>query len=162
LKLEKAGFEQIDPGSGAGLSGSLAKAYERQEPWFGYYWAPTAVLGKYDMVKVDFGSGVDEKEYLNCTTQNDCLSPKVTMYPPAPVNTVTTEAFASRAPAAYDYLQKRSFTNESMNQLLAWMEDNQADGEIAMEYFLKNNPDQWQGWVSKEVAGNVQKALKAL
>ena len=53
LKLEDAGFEIVDPGSGAGLSGSIAKAYERGEGWFGYYWAPTAVLGKYKMVKVD-------------------------------------------------------------------------------------------------------------
>ena len=49
----------IDPGSGAALAGSIARAYERQQPWFGYYWSPTPVLGKYDMVKVDFGSGTD-------------------------------------------------------------------------------------------------------
>lgn len=32
LKLDEAGFEIVDPGSGAGLSGALAKAYERGEP----------------------------------------------------------------------------------------------------------------------------------
>ena len=69
LKLEEAGFELMDPGSGAGLAGSLAKAYEREEAWFGYYWAPTAILGKYEMVKVDFGSGINKQEFLNCTTK---------------------------------------------------------------------------------------------
>ena len=37
LKLADYGFELVDPGSAAGLDGSIAKAYERKEPWFGYY-----------------------------------------------------------------------------------------------------------------------------
>ena len=162
LKLDDAGFDLIDPGSGAGLSGAIAKAYERQEPWFGYYWAPTAVLGKYKMVKVDFGSGIDKEEYINCTSNADCLEPKVTMYPPSMVQTVTTEAFASKAPAAYEYLTKRSFTNNQMNGLLAWMEENQADGDVAMEHFLTEYKDSWKPWVSSDVAAKVERALNNL
>ena len=162
LKLKDEGFDLIDPGSGAGLSGSIAKAYARQEPWFGYYWAPTAVLGKYKMVKVDFGSGIDKEEFINCTSNIDCLEPKVTMYPPSLVQTVTTESFAASSPAAYDYLSKRSFKNDKMNELLAWMEDNQADGDVAMEYYLTNNKDDWMTWVPADVAEKVQKALDNL
>ncbi|SFG45477.1 ABC transporter substrate-binding protein [Neptunomonas qingdaonensis] len=162
LKLKDKGFDLIDPGSGAGLSGSIAKAYARQEPWFGYYWAPTAVLGKYKMVKVDFGSGVDKEEFINCSSKEDCLEPKVTMYPPSLVQTLTTESFAARSPAAYEYLSKRSFKNEKMNELLAWMEDNQADGDVAMEYYLTNNKDNWMTWVPADVAEKVQKALDNL
>ncbi|GLQ72221.1 ABC transporter substrate-binding protein [Vibrio penaeicida] len=159
LGLDKAKFSIVDPGSGAGLSGSIAKAYEREEGWFGYYWAPTAILGKYDMVKVDFGSGVDKDEFVNCTTSEECADPKVTMYPPSPVHTVTTEEFASRAPAAYEYFTKRGFTNADMNRLLAWMEDNQADSEEAMTHFLEEYPQIWHSWVSKEVVAKVEKAL---
>ncbi|MDA0149880.1 ABC transporter substrate-binding protein [Vibrio sp. LaRot3] len=159
MKLDESGFTVVDPGSSAGLSGSIAKAYEREEAWFGYYWAPTAVLGKYDMVKVDFGSGIDEQEFINCTTQAECASPKATMYPPSPVHTITTEQFASRAPEAYQYFTKRGFTNADMNQLLAWMEDNQADGEEAMLYFLETYPKIWQQWVPQDVADKVTKAL---
>ncbi|EEX32471.1 MULTISPECIES: ABC transporter substrate-binding protein [Vibrio] len=159
LKLDNSGFVIVDPGSSAGLSGAIAKAYEREEPWFGYYWAPTAVLGKYDMVKVDFGSGVDEKEFIACTTNADCEAPKATMYPPSPVHTITTEAFATRAPDAYQYFTKRGFTNADMNQLLAWMEDNQADGEETMYYFLEDYPQIWTKWVSQDVANKVKSAL---
>lgn len=98
LGLSEHGFEMVDPGSGAALAGTIAKAYDRKMPWFGYYWSPTPVLGKYDMVKVDFGSGTDLEEYRNCTTQPDCASPKVTMYPPSPVRTVTTEALRAKNP----------------------------------------------------------------
>jgi glycine betaine/proline transport system substrate-binding protein len=159
MDLADSGFDIIDPGSSAGLSGSIAKAYEREQAWFGYYWAPTAVLGKYDMVKVDFGSGVNEEEFVNCTTQADCESPKTTMYPPSPVHTITTEEFASRSPAAYGYFTKRGFTNADMNQLLAWMEDNQADGEETMFHFLENYPQIWTAWVPQDVAKKVQSAL---
>ncbi|ATF10121.1 ABC transporter substrate-binding protein [Candidatus Enterovibrio altilux] len=159
LNLKNKGFELIDPGSGAGLSGSIAKAYERREGWFGYYWAPTAVLGKYKMVKVDFGSGIDKEHFKTCTIDAECLDPKVTMYPPAAVDTVITESFAQRAPKVVNYLANRSFDTAELNLLLAWMEKNQADGEIASEYFLNNHADVWMQWVSPEIAQKVKSAL---
>ncbi|WED24584.1 ABC transporter substrate-binding protein [Vibrio sp. JC009] len=159
MELDKHGFEMVDPGSGAALAGALAKAYEREKAWFGYYWSPTPVLGKYEMVKVDFGSGTDLSEYRNCTTQPECASPKVTMYPPSPVHTITTENFAQRAPEAYKYLGKRGFTNDQMSQLLAWMEENQADAEEAMYHFFESYPQTWKPWLSEAMADKVAKAL---
>ncbi|WP_299809172.1 ABC transporter substrate-binding protein [uncultured Shewanella sp.] len=162
LKLSDAGFDLIDPGSGAGLAGSIARAYEREKPWFGYYWAPTAVLGKYQMVKVDFGSGVDAEHFRDCTSQAECAEPKITMYPAALVQTVTTSEFANRSASVFEYLGKRSFTNAQMNSLLAWMEDNQADGTIAAEHFLINNQDIWLEWVPADVAAKVNSAIAEL
>ena len=162
LELEADGFELLDPGSGAGLSGSIAKAYEREEAWIGYYWAPTAVLGKYKMVKVDFGTGVDVKHFKECITQVDCLTPKPTMYPPAAVDAVVTEEFAKRAPEVVTYLEARSFSNDQMNILLAWMEDQQADGEYTVEHFLTNYESTWTNWVDAETAQKVKKALSEL
>ncbi|MEL0630276.1 ABC transporter substrate-binding protein [Psychromonas aquatilis] len=162
LNLEASGFELLDPGSGAGLSGSIAKAYEREEAWFGYYWAPTSVLGKYDMVKVDFGSGIDKEEFETCTTQIDCLEPKVTMYPPSAVESVVTAEFAERAPEVIEYLNARSFTNDQMNGLLAWMEDEQADGEYAVEHFLSDYESTWSAWVDTATADKIKKALAEL
>ncbi|CAH0529676.1 ABC transporter substrate-binding protein [Vibrio hippocampi] len=159
MQLEQKGFDMVDPGSGAALAGIIAKSYERQKPWFGYYWSPTPVLGKYEMVMVDFGSGTDVEEFRNCTTQPECESPKVTMYPPAPVHTITTESFATREPVAYQYLSQRGLTNQQMSQLLAWMEDNQADAEEAMFYFLETYPELWKPWVSPQAAQRIETAL---
>ncbi len=159
LELEEAGFSLVDPGSGAALAGAIAKAYEREQPWFGYYWAPTAVLGKYKMVKVDFGSGVDEQHYIDCISKEDCTEPKVTMYPPSPVHTMTTTSFKTNSPEAFNYVSNRSFKNAEMNGFLAWMEQNQADGQIAAEHFLKNHEPMWSAWVSAEVAKKVKQAL---
>lgn len=162
LEMGDAGFELIDPGSGAGLSGSIARAYERQEPWIGYYWAPTAILGKYEMVKVDFGTGVDETQFRECITSESCLNPEATMYPPSPVYTMTTAKFAERAPEVFDYMQTRSFTNQQMNGLLAWMEENQADGQYAAENFMFEHEDIWSAWVSADVKEKIIAALDDL
>jgi len=162
MKLEEDGFELLDPGSGAGLSGSIAKAYERGEGWLGYYWAPTSVLGKYKMVKVDFGTGVDKEHFEECITQEDCLDPKATMYPASIVESVVTEDFAKRAPEVMDYLAKRSFKNEQMNELLAWMEDQQADGEYSVEHFLINYESTWAQWVDAPTAEKIKKALSEI
>jgi glycine betaine/proline transport system substrate-binding protein len=162
LKLADVGFELVDPGSAAGLDGSIAKAYERREAWFGYYWAPTAILGKYKMVMVDFGVGVDKAHWTSCISQAECSDPKPSMYPAALVQTVTTERFARRAPDAYGYLTKRAFTNADMNALLVWIGDNQADGETAAIHFLKNHEALWTPWVSPTVARKVNKAVAGI
>jgi glycine betaine/proline transport system substrate-binding protein len=159
LNLEDAGYELLDPGSAAGLDGSIARAYERGEGWFGYYWAPTAILGKYEMVKVDFGSGVDQEHFISCITQPDCQDPKPTMWPESPVYTYTTAELQQRAPEVVEYLGNRSFTNAQLNSLLAWMDENQADGEYAAENFMVEHADIWKAWLTDEQISKVESAL---
>jgi glycine betaine/proline transport system substrate-binding protein len=159
LKLKQAGFSYVDPGSGAGQSGIIAKAYERKEAWFGYYWAPTAILGKYKMVKVDFGTGVDDKEYNNCITKDGCENPKPTMFPKTEVDTIVSKDFAKSHPEIMKYLGKRSMSNADMNKILAWMDKEQADPEDAMYYFFENYPQLWKSWLPAPVAKKVAAAL---
>ena len=54
FEMEKKGWVLIDPGSAAGLDGAIAKASTRNENWFGYYWTPTSVVGKYGLVTVSY------------------------------------------------------------------------------------------------------------
>ena len=158
-EAEKAGFTLVDTGSAAGLDGSLAKAYERKEGWMGYYWAPTAILGKYEMVKLDHGVPFDEAEWNRCNTVGDCADPKRNHWPADSVETLVTTEFAERAGPAMDYLKTRSWSNATVNKLLSWMTDNQATGEEGAEYFLENNEDIWSKWVSPEVADKVKAAV---
>ncbi|KZZ55451.1 hypothetical protein A3762_21680 [Oleiphilus sp. HI0125] len=81
------------------------------------------------------------------------------MYPPAAVQSVTTSGFAERAPEAFEYVAKRAFTNAKMNKLLAWMEDNQADGATAAEHFLISDTATWTAWVAPEIAEKVKATL---
>lgn len=162
LNLAQAGFKFVDPGSGAALAGSIAKAYERKQPWFGYYWAPTPVLGKYKMHMVKFGTGYDAKEFARCTTKPNCPDPKVSMYPSAPVYSYTTTKFKQQQPKAFAYIARRSISIADLNSILAWMEDNQADGSTAAVYFLKQYPQIWQSWLNKEGQEKITQAISKL
>ncbi|QUM76265.1 ABC transporter substrate-binding protein [Moritella sp. 24] len=162
MDLADYGFDLVDPGSGAGLSGSMVKAYENKEAWFGYYWSPTAIMDKYDMVRVDFGTGFNRDEFENCTIIEECEDPKVTDYPAAPVQSIVTSSFSKREPEVMQYLGKRSFTNAQMNQQLAWIDEEQADGDYAAENFLLNNKAMWSQWVTQDVALKIDAALADL
>ena len=156
---QKAGFVLVDTGSAAGLDGSLAKAYERKQGWLGYYWAPTALLGKYEMVKLDFGVPFDAAEWKRCYTVADCPDPKPNAWSTDHVVTLVTAKFAERGGVAMDYLKNRAWANATVNKLLAWMTDNQATGDEGAKYFLKNNADVWTKWVPADVAANVKAGL---
>ncbi|OOF14041.1 ABC transporter substrate-binding protein [Salinivibrio sp. MA427] len=160
LELDKAGFEIVDPGSAAGLAGTIARANERQNPWFGYYWAPTPVMGKYEMVEVDLGADVDLEHYKQCITQADCQSPKVTAFPVSPVHSLTTASFAEQAPAAFNYINRREYDNQVMSDMLAWMDTYQADGEIAADEFLRRYRTEWHQWVDEKTAQRIEDALQ--
>ncbi|KKA43559.1 ABC transporter substrate-binding protein [Salinivibrio sp. KP-1] len=160
LELDKAGFEIVDPGSAAGLAGTIARANERKNPWFGYYWAPTPVMGKYEMVEVDLGADVNLAHYKQCITQADCRSPQVTAFPTSPVHSLTTASFAKQAPAAFNYISRREYDNQVMSDMLAWMDTYQADGEIAADEFLRRYPAIWHQWVDAQTAQRVEDALR--
>jgi glycine betaine/proline transport system substrate-binding protein len=155
---EEKGFELVDTGSSAGLDGSIAKAYGRKEGWLGYYWSPTAILGRYEMVKLDMGPH-DKVEWDTCTAVLDCENPKINGWAKSEVFSVVTREFAEKAGVAMDYISTRSWDNVTVNKLLAWMADNQAMGEEAAFYFLENYEDIWSHWVSEEAKGRVKAAL---
>lgn len=162
LKLKDAGFDLIDPGSGAGLAGSIAKANERKQPWLGYYWAPTPVLGKYAMYMVKFGTGYVKEEFSRCTTNPECKNPKVTMYPSAPVYSYTTTKFKQQHPKAFAYISKRSIDNRELNKVLAWMESNQADGSTAVVHFMKYYRHVWHNWLEDDEKQKLDKIVSEL
>ncbi len=157
---EAAGFTLVDTGSAAGLDGSIARAYEQKQGWVGYYWAPTALLGKYEMVKLGHGVDLDMDEWKSCTSNADCAEPKKNDWPKDKVQTVVAKAWADTAPAeVMDYLGKRSWTNATVNGVMAWMTDNQATGEDGARHFLEQNEDLWKAWVSPEAAEKIKAAL---
>ncbi|MBO0662413.1 ABC transporter substrate-binding protein [Jiella sp. MQZ9-1] len=158
-KAGEKGFVLVDTGSAAGLDGSIANAYEKKEPWFGYYWAPTAILGKYPMVKLDFGVKYDAKEWQSCTTVADCADPKKNAWTKSEVYTIVTPKIEKMTNGVKEYFDTRSWHNETVNKLLAWKEDNQATGEDTAYHFLENNADIWTKWVSPEAAKKIKGAL---
>ncbi|MFT4727819.1 MAG: glycine betaine/proline transport system substrate-binding protein [Granulosicoccus sp.] len=152
------GFELVDTGSSAGLDGSIAKAHVRGEGWLGYYWSPTAILGRYEMVKLDMGPH-DEEEWAICTAVLDCESPQINGWAKSEVFSVVTKNFVLKAGGAMDYISTRTWKNEVVNKLLAWMADNQATGEEGAAHFLENYENVWAAWMSPEAKAKLKAGL---
>lgn len=158
--MEAKGWVLVDPGSAAGLDGSIAKANERGENWFGYYWSPTSIIGKYNMQPVPFGVDyAGDENWNSCITVADCENPQQTAWVNSEVFTIVTDEFMQNGGEINDYLAARVFTQESMGTMLVYMADEQAEGSDAAVEFLTNYESLWTTWVSDEVAAAVKAAL---
>ena len=157
LEAEAGGLERFQHGSGETLQTSIAAAYADKAPWFGYYWAPTAVLGKYPMVRVEVAAY--DAEAHACNGDVDCAAPKVSAYPAAKVVTAASAAFIEREPAVAELMKNVSFTNAQMGEVLAWRLDNNASYDEAAVYFLTTYKDTWGGWLNDEAKAKLAAVL---
>ena len=162
FEMEKKGWVLVDPGSAAGLDGSLAKAVEQGQNWFGYYWSPTALVGKYRMVKVPFGVPfAGSKNWDGCIVkpEQECADPQPSAWTQSEVHTVVSDKFRKNGGVALDYLRARVFPGEIMNGMLAYMKANQSSGEDAAVEFLHKHDSVWTKWVSADAAAKVKSSL---
>jgi glycine betaine/proline transport system substrate-binding protein len=155
--LADAGFEIFQHGSGETMAASIASAFENQEPWLGYYWAPTSVLGKYKMTSVDLGP-YNEEIHL-CNSDPECEQVGLSSYPVGPVKTIVTTTFQEEHPEIAALMENVAFTNAQMNEVLAWQDENTASAEEAAVYFLTNYTDVWSDWLNDSARENLAPLL---
>ncbi len=158
LKLDEKGFEIFYHGSGETLATSMAAAYQDKKPWFGYYWAPTVPLGKFDMTMVDLGP-FDEEAYKN-NQNKDTPNPGLSSFAPAPILTVVTKDFNKTHPEIAELMSKVTFKTDTMSGLLAWKDENNASNEETAVHFLTENKDVWAEWLSDDAKAKLSKILK--
>ena len=156
--MANAGFEFIDPGSGGALSGAMGEAYNKKAGWFGYYWGPTAILGKYDMTKLDEGVAHKHDTWISEINDLNVANPGKNKYPASTVETyVGSDMLGNKI--VMGYLEKRSFNNTLLSKILAWKESEQAEANETAEHFLKTEEAVWTKWVSSDAAKKIKAAL---
>lgn len=156
--VEAAGFEIFQHGSGETMATSIAAAYEDKAPWLGYYWAPTSVLGKYDMTSVDLGPY--DHDAHTCNSTPGCEEVGKSSYPVGPVKTIITTAFLEANPEIGALMANVSFTNAQMGAILSWQEENNASAEEAAVQFLSTQQDVWSEWINDDAKANLSALLK--
>ena len=140
----------------------MAKAVERGENWFGYYWSPTSMIGKYKMHKLDFGVPFGGKDnWDNCIVkpEKECANPKKSSWVKSEVNSVVSANFKKNAGVALDYITNRIYPGEIMNGMLVFMTEQKASGKDAAFEFLEKHGSVWEKWVSADVAKKVKAGL---
>ncbi len=154
-------YTNFRPGTGAALSSAIESAILREEPILFYYWGPTWVLGKIgDEVVALEEPPFDQAVWDTLTeTANPENVEEATEYPLVEVSIALNKDFHDEAPTISAFLSEYSTTNALVSEALAYMQDNDASADEAAEWFLKEHPDLWAGWVPEEVAEKVKAAL---
>jgi glycine betaine/proline transport system substrate-binding protein len=160
-------YTNFDPGSGGALDAAIAGAFAKKKPIFTYYWAPTGLMGKVDLVRLkepkfskkcwDDMSAVVEDIKANGPDayKPSCACEYRDM---ALTKSVLTE-WAKAHPKETKFLKKYSIPTATVNKMLAFYEDeSDGDMELTAKEFLKTE-SMWKKWVPAYVATKVSAAL---
>jgi glycine betaine/proline transport system substrate-binding protein len=153
IKIETYGLDEYYndflTGSDAALSGSMVAAYEKGEAWLGYYWAPTWLLGKYDMTLLE------EAPYDQEVWDQD----RGCAYMSVACTSVVHPSMLEKAPEVVELLNNYALSTSDINSILAYMQNSGSDASGAAVYFLKQYESMWTKWVPADVASKVKEAL---
>ena len=156
-KLEEH-YTNFRPGTGAALAAAIASAYERRKPILAYYWSPTWLMGKYDLVQLE-EPAYDAKIWENLTTGKD-LS-KATAYPVCAAYVGVNTKFGKQAPVIVSFLGKYGITADTVSSSLAYMKAEKGrTHQDAVNNFLKTQEKVWTKWVPADVAAKIKASLK--
>lgn len=160
-KLEGYGlledYTNFLPGSGAALDAEIASSQLRKQPILFYYWNPTAMMGAYDLIKLE------EPEYTEeCWTELKQTKHAKTMacaYPAVQVGYDVNSKFAERAPDILEILSKATVPLDVINKTLAQLAETKGEPADAAMNFLKTQPEIWTTWVSADAAEKIKASL---
>lgn len=150
-------FNLFSPGSGGALDADIARAFIRHKPIVFYYWGPTAMMGRFDMVRLDMDPFDADK--FACIGDPDCADPQPTDFIVPDAVKAAAGWLPGAAPDVAEYLRKAVLDTPAVGRMLLWGEENKADAEATALNFLRTEPDVWTEWVPKDVAEKVKSAL---
>ncbi|MCG8502522.1 MAG: ABC transporter substrate-binding protein [Firmicutes bacterium] len=140
-------FKTID--SSATLSATLASAYEKGQPWVGYNWEPTWIMGLYDLTLLE-DTPYSAENYAK----------GVGAFASVDVMVVCANDFEERHPEIAGFLKNYTTSSSLTSAGLAYMQSNEVEADEAARWFLKENEDLWKSWVTEEAYGKIKKAIQ--
>lgn len=142
----EANFEFRPLESSALLDATLMSAYEDEEPWVGYNWEPTTIMGLLDMVLLK-----DDAVYNKDTGAG--------MVPTNDVTIVVSSNFTEDYPEIAAFLENYNTSAQVASDALAYMAENDLSAADTAAWWLKNNVDMWGTWVPEDIKDKVEASL---
>ena len=170
-KLETYGlvpdhYTIISPGSSGAMEAALAGPQKKGEPVFGYYWAPTSLMGAYDWWVLEEPTH-SESCWAKITEAREDKSKRpvdeACAYEVIPVDVLVNGGLKDKAPEIYDLLENQTVGLDEINRTAAWalQSDIQGDWHKAAVYYLTTFEDKWTSWMPEDKADKVKEALAA-
>jgi ABC-type proline/glycine betaine transport system substrate-binding protein len=154
-------YTDFKAGTGVALAASLEGAYLRGEPWVGYYWGPTWVLGQLDLVKLDEPPYSAEcwQEFTALVKTPD-VATQACAYPTSTAVLALGSRFKDDAPAdVRAFFEAYRGSSALLSEGLAFMHANDETPEAAARHLLGLHPELLTQWVDEAVAARVNSAL---
>lgn len=142
-------YNYMDPGSDAALAAAISSAYERGEPFVAYYWEPTWVTGKYDLVLLQ------DEPY-----DPDLYYDGLCEYPSMKVTVCVNSDFYAAAPDYCAFLSNYQTSSALTAEALSYIQDNGASYEDAAIWFLGQHDELITQWLPADKAELVRAALQ--
>ena len=167
-KIEAYGLDEffniVSGGSAAALDAALVGAQKKNKPVFGYYWAPTSIMGGYDWHILEEPAYTDAcwEEVAKGQLDSTYTPKEACAYETLPVEKGVHKTLKDKAPDAYEMLDKMVIGLEPINKTAAWAAetDIQGDWNKAALYYLQNFEDRWTTWMSDKEVKKVKEALE--
>ena len=150
-------YTNFDPGSGGALDAAIAGGFKKGKPVFSYYWTPTGLMGKVDLVQLK------EPKYDNaCWTKMMAVVEDIKANGPEVYKDTCACAYVDMAltksattkfandPAnkpIIDFIKKYSLPTADVNKSLGFYMDADGDLEATAKDFLKGSKAMWTKWV---------------
>jgi glycine betaine/proline transport system permease protein/glycine betaine/proline transport system substrate-binding protein len=142
-------YNYMDPGSDAALAAAISGAYEKGEPIVAYYWEPTWITGKYDLVLLE-DAPYDAAKYH--TGQCACPSVRVVV--------CVNAAFQKAQPEFCEFLGKYETSSALTAEALLYLQETGDTYEGAAKWFLKGHDELVSAWLPQDKQDLVRAALE--
>ena len=167
VKMEAYGLDEyyniIAPGSSGALEAALAGPQKKNEAVFGYYWAPTALMGMYDWYVLE------EPEYdadvwaqIIAAKDDDSLRPlsEACAYETVPIDKGYHKTLPDIAPDIKTMMDKMMVGLDRLNRTAAWSKENEVqDYTEAAIWYLNEYESTWKSWVTNDAYSKIKDAL---
>ena len=144
-------------GSGAALDAEINSAIRRGRPVLFYYWSPTPLMGRYDLVRLE-EPPFDPKAWATLTDPSN-PHPQGSASLPTKLSIGVSKAFKNQYPDLVALFEQVDLPIDTLNQTLAQMSEKRQDPRKAAEAFLRQHPEIWHAWMPSPVADKVAAAL---
>ncbi|WP_138262263.1 glycine betaine ABC transporter substrate-binding protein [[Clostridium] hylemonae] len=143
-------YNYVVPGSTPALDSVITSAWDKKEPFVAYYWEPTWLMGKYDLVLL-------EDSPYDAATYKDGIG----ACPAVTVTIAVSNEFAQSNPEFCDFLSKYHTGSQLISEGLAYMQDNKADHSEAARWLLTQHPELAEEWLTPDQEKTLAASLGA-
>jgi len=159
-KLKAYGLDQhftnFRASTGAALAAAIAAKYVLSKPFVAYYWGPTWVLVKFDLVMLD-EPPYDKADFEALAAGTGT---RATAYPRVEVVVGVNALFREKARGLAGFLTRYQTPSALISAVLAYRNDHEgASIEDAARHFLRTRRDVWSKWVPPSIVERVQATL---